>query len=123
MSAASFGSGLCETFMYPYNLKVWAYPPSALGVGWMGERVAPVDLARILANLVHRKDDVSWGPNATFRFPLRGGTGAIWTSIASQLPFERISLGTRVAQMLDERGAGDILQSIPEAAVPRLSHP
>jgi len=95
----SFGSGLCETFMYPYNLKVWAYPPSALGVGWMGERVAPVDMARILSNLVHRKDDVSWGPNATFRFPLRGGTGAIWTSIASQLPFERISLGTRVARI------------------------
>ena len=95
----SFGSGLCETFMYPYNLKVWAYPPSALGVGWMGERVAPVDLARILANVVYRKDDVSWGPNATFRFPLRGGTGAIWTSIASQLPYERISLGTRVARI------------------------
>ena len=90
-------TGLCETFMYPYNRKVWAYPPSELGVGWMGERVATVDLARILTNVVERKDDVSWGPNATFRFPLRGGTGAIWTSIASQLPYERISLCTRVA--------------------------
>ena len=95
----SFGEGLCETFMYPYNLKVWAYPPSALGVGWMGERVAPVDLARILSNVVHQKDDVSWGPNATFRFPLRGGTGAIWTSIASQLPYERLSLCSRVLRI------------------------
>ena len=93
----SFGEGLCETFMYPYNRKVWAYPPSELGVGWMGERVATVDLARILANVVERRDDVSWGPNATFRFPLRGGTGAIWTSIASQLPYERINLCTRVS--------------------------
>ena len=33
------------------------------------------------------------------------------------------ALGARVARMLDERGAGDILQSIPDAAVPRLSHP
>lgn len=93
----SFGDGLCDTFMYPYNRKVWAYPPSELGVGWMGERVATVDLARILTNLVERKDDVSWGPNATFRFPLRGGTGAIWTSIASQLPYERMNLCTRVS--------------------------
>lgn len=92
----SFGDGLCRTFMYPYNAKVWAYPPSMLGVGWMGERVATVDLSRILANLVDRKDDVSWGPNATFRFPLRGGTGAIWTSVASQLPYERLNLCTRV---------------------------
>jgi protoporphyrinogen oxidase len=95
----SFGDGLCDTFMDPYNMKVWAYPPSELGVGWMGERVATVDLARILANVVERKDDVSWGPNATFRFPLRGGTGAIWTSVASQLPYDRINLCSRVARI------------------------
>src|SRR5688500_321387 len=29
----SFGKGLCETFMYPYNTKVWAYPPAQLGTG------------------------------------------------------------------------------------------
>jgi protoporphyrinogen oxidase len=95
----SFGDGLCQSFMYPYNFKVWAYPPAQLGVGWMGERVATVDLARILANLVERKDDVSWGPNATFRFPMRGGTGAIWTSIASQLPYEKLNLCTRVCSI------------------------
>jgi protoporphyrinogen oxidase len=95
----SFGPGLCQTFMYPYNFKVWAYPPEQMDVGWMGERVATVDLARVLGNLVERKDDVSWGPNATFRFPLRGGTGAIWTSIASQLPFEKLNLCTRVCSI------------------------
>jgi protoporphyrinogen oxidase len=95
----AFGDGLCQTFMNPYNFKVWAYPPEQLGVGWMGERVATVDLARILGNLVERKDDVSWGPNATFRFPLRGGTGAIWTSLASQLPYEKLNLCTRVCSI------------------------
>ena len=95
----SFGEGMCRTFMDPYNTKVWAYPPSRLGTAWMGDRVATVDLARILANLVQRKDDVSWGPNATFRFPLRGGTGSIWTSIASQLPYERLNLCTRVCSI------------------------
>lgn len=95
----SFGEGLCQTFMDPYNQKVWAYPPSQLGVGWMGERVATVDLARVITNLVEQKDDVSWGPNATFRFPLRGGTGAIWTSMASQLPYEKLSLCTRVCSI------------------------
>jgi protoporphyrinogen oxidase len=56
---ASFGRGLCDTFMFPYNTKVWAFDPSALGVGWMGERVATVDLARVLRNLVFRRDDVT----------------------------------------------------------------
>lgn len=87
---ASFGAGLCDVFMLPYNRKVWAYDPARLDVGWMGERVATVDLKRVLANLVLRRDDVSWGPNATFRFPLHGGTGAIWRALAGRLPASRI---------------------------------
>ena len=92
----SFGRGLCDVFMHPYNTKVWAYPPDRLGVGWMGERVATVDLARVLRNLVHQRDEVSWGPNATFRFPLHGGTGAIWRALAARLPEERLTFNTKV---------------------------
>jgi protoporphyrinogen oxidase len=93
---ASFGTGLCDVFMLPYNRKVWAYDPSRLDVGWMGERVATVDVKRVLANLVLRRDDVSWGPNATFRFPLHGGTGAIWRAVAARLPAARIQFERRV---------------------------
>lgn len=92
----AFGQGLCDTFMFPYNFKVWAYDPSTMGTGWMGERVATVDLARVLRNLVLQRDDVSWGPNATFRFPLHGGTGSIWRAIAARLPEERIRYGRQV---------------------------
>lgn len=92
----SFGRGLCETFMYPYNFKVWAYDPGKMDTGWMGERVAKVDLSRVLENLVRKYDDVGWGPNATFRFPRQGGTGAIWQSLYRKLPGERIRLGSRV---------------------------
>lgn len=92
----SFGRGLCETFMFPYNRKVWGFNPSMLGVGWMGDRVATVDLGRVLRNLVQRRDDVSWGPNATFRFPLHGGTGTIWSSLTQKLPQDKIVFGRRV---------------------------
>ncbi len=91
-----FGQGLCDVFMYPYNFKVWAYPPSEMDVGWMGERVATVDLKKILANVAHQRDAVSWGPNSTFTFPERGGTGAIWNSVASQLPADRLHYGRSV---------------------------
>lgn len=91
-----FGSGLCDTFMFPYNFKVWAYPPEAMDVGWMGERVARVDLSRVLRNLVEQRNDVGWGPNATFRFPSQGGTGAIWKALAAQLPQDRLQLGATV---------------------------
>jgi len=96
---ASFGQGLCDTFLFPYNKKVWAYDPAKLDVGWMGERVATVDLDRILRNIAERRDDVSWGPNVTFRFPLRGGTGAIWTAVAATLPPEQLHLGTSIVSV------------------------
>src|SRR5688572_438169 len=92
----SFGTGLCDTFMLPYNRKVWAYDPASLDVGWMGERVATVDLKRILANVVLRRDDVGWGPNSTFRFPAHGGTGAIWSAVAARLPAGQINLNRTV---------------------------
>lgn len=99
-----FGRGLCDVFMFPYNRKVWAYTPDKMDVGWMGERVATVDLKRVLRNIAFQKDEVSWGPNATFRFPLEGGTGAIWSSLAEQLPADRVGYGSRVSRVeLEER--------------------
>ena len=96
---AGFGTGLCDSFMFPYNRKVWAYDPSKLDVGWMGERVATIDLPRILRNVVFRKDDVAWGPNSTFQFPLTGGTGSIWRTACARLPGSRIHLNRGIARI------------------------
>ena len=98
-----FANGCCDRsarasairFLFPYNRKVWAYDPSALDVQWMGERVATVNLPRILENIALKRDDVSWGPNSTFRFPLHGGTGAIWQSVQQLLPADAPAFRSR----------------------------
>lgn len=90
---ATFGQGIAELFMLPYNRKVWAYPPEELDFGWIGERVAVPDFERVLRSVCTNEDDLSWGPNSVFRFPIRGGTGAIWASIGRSLDAGRISLG------------------------------
>lgn len=93
---ASFGAGLADAFMVPYNFKVWAYPGEEMDYNWIGERVAVVDLEKVLDNVLHEKDDLSWGPNNTFRFPQTGGTGAIWEGVADLVGRENISLGKEV---------------------------
>lgn len=98
----AFGAGLAEVFMRPYNRKVWAYEPERLNARWVGERVAPVDVKRVLSNLAHQRDDVSWGPNTRFRFPLHGGTGAIWRALGQRLPSERLAFNT-VVNRIDTR--------------------
>ena len=98
-----FGAGIAEIFMEPYNFKVWAHKPAQMGCSWMGERVATVDLKRALRNVVMRRDDLGWGPNARFRYPLRGGTGAIWSALGRALPAEHVHLGKHVTRIDAER--------------------
>ena len=45
------------------------------------------------------KDDASWGPNNTFRFPLRDGTGAIWSSLYSKIDPSRFKFNARVTEI------------------------
>ncbi len=95
----SFGRGLADLFLLPYNAKVWAFPPTTMGYNWVGERVAEVDLGRIVENVVVGRDDPGWGPNSTFRFPLRGGTGAIWNAVAALLPPKRLRYQVEVTRI------------------------
>ena len=73
-----FGAGIAEHFMIPYNFKVWATPAELMNHVWIGERVSVVDVETILRNVLLREDQVSWGPNNTFKYPLRGGTGHLY---------------------------------------------
>ena len=82
--ARTFGTGIADVFMRPYNRKVWARDPVLMDWRWIGDRVAVADVARVKENIRLRRDDVSWGPNNRFRFPRRGGTGAVWNALASR---------------------------------------
>jgi protoporphyrinogen oxidase len=75
---AVFGEGVSRHFMRPYNFKVWAHPPEMMSKEWISERVSVIDFKRVLSNLVHQRDDLSWGPNNTFKYPLYGGTGGLY---------------------------------------------
>lgn len=90
--SAVFGNGIVKYFMEPYNRKVWGVPLETMDKEWIAERVSVVDLARIERNITEKRDDLSWGPNNTFRFPVKGGTGAIFEGIANGFR-ERIHLG------------------------------
>lgn len=74
----SFGPGIVKYFMEPYNKKVWAYPLQDMSKDWIADRISVVDINRILKNIIFERDDIGWGPNNKFIFPLYGGTGEIF---------------------------------------------
>jgi protoporphyrinogen oxidase len=75
---AVFGDGIARHFMRPYNFKVWAHPLAMMSKGWIAERVSVIDLKRVLANVIEGRDELSWGPNNMFTYPLYGGTGGLY---------------------------------------------
>lgn len=91
-----FGAGLCHYFMQPYNFKVWAHPPALMNHEWISERVATIDMSRIKRNVENKQLDVSWGPNATFRFPAVGGTGRIWENLGQNTIDKRVAFDSAV---------------------------
>ena len=60
---------------------------------WLGERVAAPDIKTVTKNVILNKVAGNWGPNATFRFPARDGTGGIWIAVADTLPKEKKRFG------------------------------
>lgn len=83
---ATFGDGIAEAFMFPYNSKVWTTPLEQMSKSWIAERVSVADFKRLLENVLYERDDAGWGPNSKFRFPLHGGTGEIYRSMVKRFP-------------------------------------
>lgn len=82
---AVFGAGIVRLFMRPYNFKVWAHLAETMDFTWIEERVSVVDINRVLKNIILKREDVAWGPNNQFKFPLYGGTGEIFTRMAREI--------------------------------------
>lgn len=72
---------------------------------WLGERVAAPDVKKVISNVVQNKTAGNWGPNATFRFPAKDGTGGIWKAVAATLPPSNTRFGPQNAVVaLDAAG-------------------
>jgi len=94
-----FGEGIVKYFMGPYNFKVWAHPPKMMNKEWIGERVAVIDTDRALENVICGKDDVGWGPNNMFKYPLYGGTGEFYRRFGPAIGLDKFTLNSFVNQI------------------------
>jgi UDP-galactopyranose mutase len=93
---AVMGAGIAKHFMIPYNFKVWATPAELMNFVWIGERVSVVDTDAVLRNVILGEDHASWGPNSTFKYPLRGGTGSLYEGLRTYVE-DKLHLETPVS--------------------------
>lgn len=74
---ATFGSGLYGHFFEPYNAKIWACDLSSMTAEWAGRFVPIPDRETVLRGVFDLHESKDFGYNATFDYPVRGGSQTI----------------------------------------------
>lgn len=94
----TYGQGIANHFMYPYNEKIWTYPLEEMDFSWTDEYVSQISINKTLENIILKKDDLTWGKNSRFKYPLKGGTGAIYSN-ASRHFKEKLHLNKQAVEI------------------------
>lgn len=91
---ARFGKEMCRSFFFPYNRKMWRTPLGEMGTEWTAWSVPVPRFEDLLAG-ARGETREGMGYNATFRYPRRGGIGALPRGLSRPLG-SRIRTGVRV---------------------------
>ncbi len=104
-SLRQFGEGICRNFMFPYNEKLWRADLSELTTEWQGRFVPKPRASEVLYGALVDQQR-TFGYNATFRYPKRGGIQVLPDALAARLKPGQLALGRAVTAVdLDARVA------------------
>jgi protoporphyrinogen oxidase len=95
---ATFGDGICERYLFPYNEKVWNIPVEDLSMLW-AERIPNPNPDDILKSAIGYETE-GYLHQLYYHYPRRGGYQAISEAWAKRAP---VTYGFRV-QSLERRG-------------------
>ena len=82
---ATFGGGIAEHFMVPYNAKLWRTDLDEVECGWVSWSIPRPDLREVLDGAFGRVVR-GMGYNPTFLYPRRGGISVLPEALAGRCP-------------------------------------
>jgi len=102
----TFGPGIAECYMVPYNEKIWKYPVEKMSLHWVDGRIPRPPVEDIIKSAIGIETE-GYTHQAVFSYPLGGGIEALVTSIAQPVR-QFIRTGFRVTSLKKIRGAWQI---------------
>ncbi|OPY45958.1 MAG: hypothetical protein A4E42_00642 [Methanoregulaceae archaeon PtaU1.Bin222] len=81
---ATFGRGIAELYMIPYNEKIWNYPAHLMSAHWMEGRVPRPPVEDVIKSAIGVETE-GYTHQSIFSYPVDGGIEALVTSIADGL--------------------------------------
>ncbi|HJK00915.1 MAG TPA: FAD-dependent oxidoreductase [Methanocorpusculum sp.] len=79
---ATFGKGIAECYLIPYNEKIWNYPTSQMSKHWMEGRVPRPPVEDIIKSAIGMETE-GYTHQKTFTYPIYGGIEALVRAIAT----------------------------------------
>jgi len=112
---STFGTGIANHFMLPYNKKVWAADTAEMDFDWVSERIPRPSLEDVIDGAL-KPPNKRYGPNSFFWYPSRGGIGSLPNGF---LPFiKNLNLNTEVTsvsvknkRMVIKNSKGNLIRS------------
>jgi protoporphyrinogen oxidase len=93
----TFGPGIAECYMVPYNEKIWKYPTEKMSLHWVDGRIPRPPVEDIIKSAIGIETE-GYTHQAVFSYPSDGGIEALVQGIAQPvLPF--IRTGFRVSSL------------------------
>ncbi len=81
----NFGERIADTYMLPYNRKIWAYPLERMETGWMRGKMPLPTKKEMLRSITPAGYQERKMPHSTFYYPLKGGIQTMMDAIAAGL--------------------------------------
>jgi protoporphyrinogen oxidase len=72
----TFGKGITEKYLLPYNRKIWNYPPDKISLGWL-ENSIPMPPAEDIIKSSLGIQTEGYQQNLVFYYPIKGGINAL----------------------------------------------
>jgi protoporphyrinogen oxidase len=91
---STFGKGIAECYLIPYNEKIWKYPADKMSMHWVEGRIPRPPIEDVIRSAIGIPTE-GYTHQAVFSYPLHGGIEALVRAIAAPVE-DRIRTGFSV---------------------------
>jgi protoporphyrinogen oxidase len=104
----TFGRGIAESYLIPYNEKIWKLPPEEMSCHWVEGRVPRPPVEDVIRSAIGIETE-GYTHQAVFSYPRTGGIEALVKAIAA--PVERLIETNAPVTSVRKKGAGFLVRA------------
>lgn len=104
----TFGKGIAESYMVPYNEKIWNYPAEGMSMHWVDGRIPRPPVEDIIKSAIGIETE-GYTHQSVFSYPIEGGIEALVHAIAEPVK-DNIRTGFEV-KSVKKTGGGFIISN------------